>query len=146
MTNLDQIKKFIELRANGYSLRDISKILLISTHTLVKWNRKYCSVAFDLQSQELKEFKKKILDEKISRLDYLNSKFSGLKEKIDKSEIIMRYDRMLSLLMKISKSIDECQKNIVLSEISDKIDEFDKNEILNEIIFNENIEKLNEIK
>jgi hypothetical protein len=144
MTQLDKIKKFIELRSSGYSLRDISKILILSSHTLVKWNKKYCSVVYEVQSEELNAYKRKILDEKLSRLEYLNSKYTKLKEKIDNAEIIMRYDRMLILLMKISKSIDDCQKNIILSEISDKIDELDKNDILNEISSEEKVENVNE--
>jgi hypothetical protein len=144
MNNLEKIKKFIELRSSGYSLNDISGIIGLSKRSLIKWNKKYCSVVFEVQSEELKEFKKKLLNDKLSRLNFLNSKFEGLKEKIDKAEIIMRYDRMLLLLMKVSKSIDDCQKNIILSEISEKIDELDKNEIAKEINAEENLEKQKE--
>jgi hypothetical protein len=123
MEKSEQIKKFIELRSEGYSLRDISKVIGKSPVTLVKWNKKYCTVVFEVQKGELNAFKQKILEEKKSRLEYLNHNYSKLKEKIEDSEIIMRYDKMLALLMKISKSIDDCQKNIVLSEISGDIDD-----------------------
>lgn len=140
MNQLEKIKKFIQLRSNGYSMRDISKLLVVSLPTLVKWNKKYCSVIFEVQSEELNEFKKKILEEKKSRLEYLNFKFNNLKEKLDKTEILLRYDRMLKLLLNISKSIDDCQKNIVLSEISDKIDESEIEEITEEILELEKVE------
>ena len=123
MEKSEQIKKFIELRSEGYSLRDISKIIGKSPCTLVKWNKKYCTVVFEVQQGELTAFKQKILEEKKSRLEYLSINYSKLREKIEDSEIIMRYDKMLALLMKISKSIDDCQKNIVLSEISEDIDD-----------------------
>lgn len=139
MEQLEKIKKFIELRASGHSLRDIAGVVGISTHTLVKWNRKYCNVVFEVQSEEIKAFKNKILQEKLARLEYLNSKFAHIKEKIDETELMLRNDKMLLLLMKISKSIDECEKNVVLTEISSKIDEFDKNDILNDIKSEENV-------
>ncbi len=144
MEKSEQIKKFIELRSSGHSLRDISKIIGKSPCTLVKWNKKYCSVVFEVQSGELKEFKKKLLEEKKSRLEYLNFKFNKLKEKLDKSEIILRYDRALKLLLSVSMSIDNCQKNLVLSEISDKIDEFEINEIADEILKLEKVENQTE--
>jgi hypothetical protein len=144
MNQLEKIKKFIELRSSGESLRNIASLLGLSTRTLVKWNRKYCNVVFEVQSEEMKAFKNKILREKMSRLEFLNEKFASLKAKLDKSEIIMRYDRVMNLLIKVSKSIDDCEKNVVLSEISGKIDELDKNEISNEIELEEKLENQNE--
>ena len=41
-------------------------------------------------------------------------------------------------------SIDNCQKNLVLSEISDKIDEFEINEIADEILKLEKVENQTE--
>jgi hypothetical protein len=146
MNQLEQIKKFIELRSSGHSIREISGILNKSKSTILKWNKQYCSVVFEVQSEELKEFKKKLLDEKKSRLEYLNLNFAKLKEKLNKSEIIMRYDKLLLLLMKVSKSIDECQKNIVLSEISENIPDIDENDIIDKISKEENVEKQEENK
>lgn len=122
-----QIKKFIELRSQGYSLRDISKVIGKSTRTLIKWNKKYCTVVFEVQKGELDAFKQKILDEKKARLEYLNLSYSKLKDKLEHSEIIMRYEKMLALLIKLSKSIDDCQNNIILSEISEDFDGGEEN-------------------
>jgi hypothetical protein len=144
MDNLEQIKKFIELRSSGHTIREIAKILNKSVNTILKWNKQYCSVVFEVQSEELSEFKKKLLEEKKSRLDFLNMNFTKLKEKLDRSEIIMRYDKMLFLLMKLSRSIDECQRNIVLSEISENLPDIDENDIINEINKEENVEKQEE--
>jgi len=144
MNQLEKIKKFIELRASGHSIRDIAQIVGVSNRSLIKWNRKYCNVIFEVQSEEIKSFKNKILQEKLSRLEYLNSKFSDVKQKLDESELMLRHDKLLLLLMKISKSIDECEKQIVLTQISDKIDDLDKNDILNEIKKEENLENLKE--
>jgi hypothetical protein len=144
MNQIERIKKFIELRSSGHSLRDIASVVGISTHTLVKWNRKYCNVVFEVQSEELNAYKKKILQDKLSRLEYLNSRFSLLKDRLENTEMMIRYDRMLLLLMKISKSIDECEKNVILSEISGKIDDFDKKDIFNDIKAEENVENLSE--
>jgi len=146
MNNLDNIKKFIELRSLGFSLRDISDKIGISKTSLVKWNKKYCNIVFEVQSEEMKKLKNKILEDKLSRLEYLSDKYSKLKIKIDKSEIIMRYDKMLLLLLKISKSIDECQKNIILTEFSGNIDEAEKTELLNEILLEENNENNSDSK
>jgi len=144
MTNLEQIKKFIELRSSGHSLREISGIIGKSINTVRKWNNKYFSVVFEVQSEELSEFKKKLLEEKKSRLDYLNLSFTKLKEKLERSEIIMRYDKMLVLLMKTSKSIDDCQKNLILTEISEDLNKIDENEIIDEIMEEEKAEKQEE--
>jgi hypothetical protein len=132
MNNLEKIKKFIELRSEGHSLREISKIIDKSTRTLVKWNKKYCTVVFEVQAGELKTFKQKILEEKKSRLEYLNLNYSKIKDKLEHSEIIMRYDKMLALLIKLSKSIDDCQKNIILSEISEELEEGEENVLKSE--------------
>lgn len=140
MNQLEQIKKFIELRSSGQSIREIAKILNKSVNTILNWNKKYCSVVFEVKNEELTEFKKKLLEEKKSRLDYLNFNLTKIKERLDKSEIIMRYDKMLLLLMKLSKSIDECQRNIVLSEVSEKISDMDENDIIDEIYKKENQE------
>jgi len=123
MKNLEQIKTFISLRSSGHSLRETAKILNKSLNTMVNWNKKYCSVVFEVQTEEFKEFKKKLLEEKKSRLENLNIHFSKILSKLDESQILLRYDRMLSLLIKLSKSIDVCQNSLVLSEISNCVDE-----------------------
>jgi hypothetical protein len=128
MEKSEQIKRFIELRSEGYSFRDIADIIGKSTRTLLKWNKKYCSVIFEVQTDELKAFKLKILEEKKARLENLHLYYSKLKNKLDHSEIIMKYEKILALMMKVSKSIDDCQKNIILSEISEDIDEGEENE------------------
>jgi hypothetical protein len=134
MEKSEQIKKFTELRSEGYSFRDISKIIGKSTRTLVKWNRKYCSVIFEVQANELNAFKQKILEEKKARLENLNLYYTKIKDKLDHSEIIMKYEKMLALLMRVSKSIDDCQKNIILTEISDNLDEDEENETTGEVL------------
>jgi len=127
MEKSEQIKKFIELRTKGYSLRDISQVTGKSTRTLIKWNKKYCTVVFEVQQGELSAFKQKILEEKKSRLEYLNLNYNKIKDKLEHSELLMRYDKMLNYLIKLSKSIDDCQKNIILSEISEHLDEGEEN-------------------
>lgn len=143
MDNLDKIKKFIELRSSGLTLRDIAKTLNRSLTTIVKWNKQYSSIAFEVQSEELKEFKQKLLEEKKSRLNYLNNNFIKIRDRLENSEIILRYDKMLVMLMKLSKSIDECQRNIVLTEVTENFNKIDENSVLNEF---ENAEKLEKQK
>jgi len=140
MENLEKIKKFIELRSSGHTIREIAKILGKSTRTILLWNKKYCTVVFEVQSEELNEFKKKLLEEKKSRLEYLNLSLNKLKEKLDKTEIIVRYEKMLALFMKLSKSIDDCQRNLVLSKIIENFSEIDENKIINEINNDEKVE------
>ncbi len=140
MENLEKIKKFIELRSSGHTIREIAKILDKSTRTIVDWNKKYCSLIFEVQNGELAEFKKKLLNERKARLDFLNLTLEKLKTKLEKTEVIMRYDKILALFIKLAKSIDDCQKNIVLSEISDNIAKIDENAIINEINKEEKVE------
>jgi hypothetical protein len=140
MKNTENIKKFIELRSTGHSFREISRILNKSISTIIKWNKQYCSLVFEVQSEEIKQFKSKLLEEKKSRLEYLNSYLLKLKNKLDKSEMLMRYDKLLLLFIKLSKSIDDCQRNIVLSEISNSLPDEENIDISDEKTDEENIE------
>jgi hypothetical protein len=141
MDNLDKIKKFIELRSSGLTLRDIAKTLNRSLTTIVKWNKQYSSITFEVQSEELKEFKQKLLEEKKSRLNYLNNNFIKIRDRLENSEIILRYDKMLVMLMKLSKSIDECQRNLVLTEVTENFNKIDENSVADEIENSEKPEK-----
>ena len=119
MKNLDTEKKFIELRSAGYSLRDIAKMLAKSTTTLVKWNKKYFTEVETVRRKELEELQLILLDEKKSRLDFLRKELKKIKKKIDSNEIILRYEDLITLAIKVSDAIDKCQKQIVFSNTSE---------------------------
>lgn len=119
MKNLDSEKKFIELRSAGYSLRTISKMLAKSTTTLVKWNKKYFTEVEAVRRKELESLQLILLDEKKSRLDFLRNELKKIKNKIDSNEIILRYEDLVSLAIKVSDAIDKCQKQIIFSDTPD---------------------------
>lgn len=119
MKNLDNEKKFIELRSAGYSLRAIAKMLAKSTTTLVQWNKKYFTEVEAVRRKELESLQLILLDEKKSRLDFLRNELKKIKKKIDSNEIILRYEDLVSLAIKVSDAIDKCQKQIIFSDTPD---------------------------
>jgi hypothetical protein len=119
MNNFEQEKKFIELRSAGYSLRDIAKMLGRSPNTLVRWNKNFFADVEEVRRKELDQLQLILLEEKKSRLDFLKSELDKVKKKIYSNEIIMSYENLVGLSIKISDAIDRCQKQIMFSKSSE---------------------------
>jgi lambda repressor-like predicted transcriptional regulator len=63
--------KFMELRAQGWSLRHIATELHVSKTTLVEWNRAFASDIQSLRAAELELLKEKIIASREEELDRL---------------------------------------------------------------------------
>ena len=71
MFRTDQIDKFIELRAQGWSLGHIASELHIAKRTLVEWSREYAAQIQALRALEQELVQEKILasrEEELTRL------------------------------------------------------------------------------
>ena len=74
MYNADKQDKFIELRAQGWSLNHIATELDVSKRTLVDWNREFAKDVQSLRALELELLKEKIVashEENVNRLTRL---------------------------------------------------------------------------
>jgi len=74
MYSADKHDKFIELRAQGWSLGHIATELDVSKRTLVDWNREFAQDVQSLRALELELLKEKILashEENLNRLTRL---------------------------------------------------------------------------
>jgi transposase len=112
-------KEFFKMRTTGYSVRDIAKKLKKSTNTVCRLNKKYFREITDIKNAKLEDLQKKIIEQKKERLEFLKEQLYILNSKIYSSEIIMRYEEMVKLALKISDSINKCEKEMMITEIRD---------------------------
>ncbi|MBI5403607.1 MAG: hypothetical protein HY959_09400 [Ignavibacteriae bacterium] len=119
MNKVDSEKKFIELRSAGFSLSNIAKMLSKSQTTMVAWNKKHFSVVQSIKKTELEELRLILLEDKKSRLDFLRAELQKIKKKIDTNEIILRYEDLVNLAIKVSDAIDRTQRQIAYSNQND---------------------------
>ena len=112
-------KEFLKMRTTGYSVRDIAKKLKKSPNTVCKLNKKYFREITDIKNAKLEDLQKKIIEQKKERLEFLKEQLYILNSKIYSSEIIMRYEEMVKLALKISDSINKCEKEMMITEIKD---------------------------
>ena len=112
-------KEFLKMRTTGYSVRDIAKKLKKSTNSVCRLNKKYFREITDIKNAKLEDLQKKIIEQKRERLEFLKEQLYILNSKIYSSEIIMRYEEMVKLALKISDSINKCEKEMMITEIRD---------------------------
>lgn len=111
-------KEFLKMRTSGYAVRDIAKKLRKSTNTICRLNKKYFREISDIKNAKLEELQKLVLDQKKERLDFFKKQLYLLNEKIYRSEIIMKYDNMVKLAIKLSDAINKCEKDTMLDLIT----------------------------
>lgn len=111
-------KQFIEMRSTGFTVRDIAKKLKKSTNTVCNLNKKYFKEITDIKNAKLSELQKKIFEQKKECLDFFKEQLLVLNEKIHHSEIIMKYQDMVNLSLKISDSINKCERDMLITEIT----------------------------
>jgi transposase len=128
-------KQFFEMRTSGYKVRDIAKKLKKSTNTICNLNKKYFKEITDIKNAELAELQKKIIEQKKERLDFLKEQLLILNDKIFRSEIIMKYQDMVKLSLKMSDSINKCEHEMLIIEITG-------NNILGTNVIGENTQEL----
>lgn len=109
----------MNLRTQGYAVRDIAKRLKKSTNTICNLNKKYFKEILDIRNAKLEELQKIIIEQKQDRLDFLKEQLLILKERINHSEVLMRYDNMVKLALKISDSLNKCERDMLLNRITD---------------------------
>jgi hypothetical protein len=111
-------KKFILMRSSGDSIRDISKKLKKSTHTICDWNKKFAKEILNARNAEFCDLQKEVIESKTARLKLLKSEFnrsSNLlkRQKIDVNETFGSYKKFLELFVKLSELMSSCESDIL---------------------------------
>jgi hypothetical protein len=141
-------KQFISMRSSGLPIRKIAKNLNKSTRTICLWNKKFYRNIVEINSNELKEFRNKIIKFKNAHLDFLIEEFQNVKVAMAKSGMLYTkknwdYEGYLETIMKISKLVEKFESDLLIS--SDSIQKIDESQIIDadsediEILSAENI-------
>jgi transposase len=109
--------QFMTLRSAGLSVREIARKLGKSTNTVCLLNKKYFKEITDIKNAKLTDLQKKIFEQKKERLDYFKELLCILSQRIYKAEIMMKYQDMVELSLKISESINKCERDMLITEI-----------------------------
>ena len=83
MYTRDNQEKFIELRAQGWSLRHIATELHVSKRTLVDWNREFASDIQSLRTLEAQALQDKFLASREDELNRLARLQKDVQDEID---------------------------------------------------------------
>lgn len=87
MKDQETVRRFIELRAQGWSCVRIANELGVAKSTLVEWSRKF---RFELNNQralELDELRSRVLGTSQSRIEGLAEKLSRVEEELRKRDL-----------------------------------------------------------
>ncbi len=131
-------KRFIMLRANGSSIRDIAKTLKKSNNTICDWNKKFAKEILSARNNVFCELQQKIIELKLSRLNFIKEELDRLTKIIKKENIKVTsyssdYDKYFDRYTKLANlmSTYELEMLDVGINFKDNIEpEFDvKNEI-----------------
>jgi hypothetical protein len=111
-------KKFILMRSSGDSIREISKKLKKSTHTICDWNKKFAKEILNARNAEFCDLQKEVIESKTARLKLLKNEFNRSsnilkKQKIDVNETFGSYQKFLELFVKLSELMSSCESDIL---------------------------------
>lgn len=139
-------KQFISMRSSGSSIKDISKILKKSTHTICDWNKKFAKVILDLRYSEFCDLQKKVIDLKSSRIDFIKNEIEKVKkvllrQKINKDESLYEYNKFLELYFKLSDRMSNYESEMLMVGVRYK-DNISPETGINEVENTENTENI----
>lgn len=103
--------KFIELRASGNTYESISKTLNLNKSTLVEWNKRFETEIYELKKIQFDEIKEKLLATKKHRIEMFSEIFSEVKSQIKEQPVLMDYEHLIKLMLKISQYFDRSEFN-----------------------------------
>jgi hypothetical protein len=87
MKSLEQVKRFVELRAEGWSLTHISKELKIHRNTLIRWGNEYKRPIEKLHQAELEALAEKLIKRPEDRARALAAKLQEIEAELDRRAI-----------------------------------------------------------
>lgn len=108
METIETKRKFIELRAKGYSFDKIAKELGKAKQTLLDWSRDLDQEIAQAKALELDSLYESYSLYKEARLKTLGEILSKLKKEVDKRDLIdLSTDRLLDLFLKYEGVVKE---------------------------------------
>jgi hypothetical protein len=101
-------QKFLELRAQGKSLRAIEIEIGTNRGTLAKWEHEYSEELTNLKAIELDAMREKYLLTNQAQLDLLGTQFTRLKEELEKRDLSdVPTPKLFELVLKYSTRLTE---------------------------------------
>ena len=108
METIETKRKFIELRAKGYSFDKIAKELGKAKQTLIDWSRDLDQEITQAKAVELDSLYESYSLYKEARLKTLGEILSKLKKEVDKRDLTdLPTDRLLDLFLKYERVVKE---------------------------------------
>lgn len=110
--------QFIFMRANGDSIRDISKKLKKSTHTVCVMNKKFSKHIFNIRNAQFSELQKKVIDLKSIRLNFLKNQIEKVIKILNDDEYLAeepdwKYNDTLQIFMRLSDLMSACEYDLL---------------------------------
>jgi len=105
--------EFIELRADGLSLRDISEKLKVSFATLCKWNKKFFSEIDSLKNEDIKQIKLAYLENHSKILNFTESILPKILKELMKSPVFLDYEKKILISLKLLDCINHSKAEII---------------------------------
>jgi hypothetical protein len=119
MDNNKTDEQFINMRASGQSLRQISRKLKKSPNKLCDLNKKYFREISDLKNAKLEVLQKIVFERKKARLDFLTEQLENMKDALKNREMLMRYDTILKMSLKIADSLNKCERDMLITDFAE---------------------------
>lgn len=112
MFTADDENKFIELRAQGWSLRHIATQLHISKRTLVDWNREFSKEIQSLRTIEQQLLQEKFLASREDELNHLVRLQKDIQDEIDSRTLkFVPLEKLCRLSADVRREIQELLQN-----------------------------------
>jgi len=108
---------FINMRASGYTVRDIARKLKKSNQTVSDMNKKYFRQVAKLRNEKLELLQKRIFEKKQERLDFLTEHLRVIIEVLNKKEVYITYERLVLLAIKVSNAINKSENDMLITDI-----------------------------
>jgi len=108
MDTVEKKQSFIELRAKGYSYREIAKQIDITPKTLVSWNRDLKEEVEARRALELEALYENYYLLKEHKVKLFGDQLKKIREELDSRDFSdVPTDKLLDLLLKYSKTLEE---------------------------------------
>jgi transcriptional regulator with XRE-family HTH domain len=108
MKNVKTKQKFLELRAQGKSLRAIESEIGTNRGTLAKWEREYGDELRNLKAIEHDAMREKYFLTNQAQLELLGTQFTRLKEELEKRDLSdIPTPKLFELVLKYSTRLTE---------------------------------------
>ena len=108
MINVDQIEKFIELRAKGWSFDRIAKELGRAKQTLIDWSKDLQEEIANRKALELEALYETYYLQRESRLQMFGAMLTKIKEEVESRDLTdVATDKLLDLFLKYNSQVKE---------------------------------------